>query len=62
MEEDETKRDTISGPNGKEVDTAPGKNNRDIWDNEEEYDEGWAVTKAGAMKKTFKPNDSEVMV
>ena len=25
------------------MDTAPGKNIRDIWDNEEEYDEGWAV-------------------
>ena len=25
------------------MDKTPGKDNRDIWDNDEEYDEGWAV-------------------
>ena len=39
MEEDESERDETNEPNSKGVNTKPDKENGDIWDNEEEYDE-----------------------
>ena len=35
VEEDEAERDETSEPNSKGVDTTPGKENGDIWDNDE---------------------------